>query len=120
MSYVWNVILSFSDEEFWPDDEDKPRKTCAALDAVNTWISDGKLVDLTKPTFAAKAGYGMSAHLYGGGFKHFDIEGFITTVEAQQWRDPANVQLFLKSDSDERFFVYSIRPSKRKRKQNIK
>jgi len=120
MSYVWNIILSFSDEEFWHDGEDEARDSCAALDALNKSIPNGKLVDLTKPTFAAKAGYGMSAHLYGGGFNHFDIESFIASVEAQQWKDPANVQLFLKSESDEQFSLYPIRQPKKKRKQNTK
>jgi hypothetical protein len=118
MSYVWNVILSLSDEEFWHDGEDTARETCAALDALNKWMPHGKLVDLTKPTF--KSSYGMSAHLYGGGFKHFDIEGFIAAVQAQQWKDPANVQLFLKSESDEQFSLHSIAKSPRKRKQKSK
>lgn len=62
----------------------------------------------------------MSANIYGGGFEHFDIEGFIAAVEAWQRHDPANVQLFLNSDSDEQFIPYSIRQPKRRRKQNAK
>lgn len=120
MSYIWNVILSFSDEEFWYDGEDTPRKTCAALDAINHWIPDGKLVSLIKPTFAPKAGYGMAANLYGGGFNHFDIEGFIAAVQAQQWRDPDNVQLFLKSESDQRFSLHSVFKPQRRRRKNTK
>ena len=115
MGYVWNVILSFSDEEFWHEGEDEARTTCAALVALNKLMSpDGKLVDLTKATF--KSSYGMSAHVYGGGFKHFDVNGFIADVQAQAWKDPLNVQLFLKSDSDERFSLHPLFKPKRNRK----
>jgi hypothetical protein len=32
MSWVWNVLLSFSIEELWEDDEDETRdKSCNAL-----------------------------------------------------------------------------------------
>jgi hypothetical protein len=120
MSYIWNVILSFSDEEFWHDGEDNTRATCAALDALNKWMPHGKLVDLTRPTFTAKAGCGMSAHLYGGGFRHLDIEGFIAAVQAQQWKDPTNVQLFLKSESDEQFSLHSVAKPQRRRRRSTK
>lgn len=109
MSFVWNVVLSFSDEEYWEDGEEEARETCAALDNINAWIPDGELVDLTTGTFAAGAGYDMTAHLYGGGFKHFDITAFLAVVEAQAWKDRANVQLLLKSDADSRFELYRIR-----------
>jgi hypothetical protein len=109
MSFIWNVVLSFSDEEYWEDGEDEARQTSAALDAVNAWIPDGELVDLTPPTYAPGAGAGMSAHLYGGGFKHFDLDGFLAVVAAQPWKDPDTVQVFLQSDADARFEVRCLR-----------
>jgi hypothetical protein len=96
MGFVWNVVLSFSNEEFWEDGEDEPRATCEPLQRINEWISDGRLVDLTKPTYAKGAGSGLDANLYGGGFKHFDIEAFIQVVASQDWKDRAAVQLFVK------------------------
>lgn len=113
MGYVWNVILIFSDEEFWHEGEEEARSTSAALVALNKAQPSGyKLVDLTKATF--KSGEGMSAHIYGGGFKHFDVDGFLANIRAQEWKDPLNVQLFLKSDSDERFFLQPLFKPKRK------
>jgi hypothetical protein len=109
VSWVWNVVLSFSEEEFWEDDEDEARETCAALERINGWIPHGELVSLTGPTCARGAGYGMTAHLYGGGFKHFDIEGFIEVVEAQAWKDRAHVQLWLKGETDACFAIYPLR-----------
>ncbi len=38
----------------------------------------------------------MDANLYGGGFKHFDIEGFIKVVKAQHWKEASKVQLWVK------------------------
>lgn len=119
MSFVWNVMLSFSNEEFWRDDEENARERCDALDHVNKLLPAGcKLVDLTKPTFKEGVGYGMEANVYGGGFKHFDVAGFIAIVAAQKWQNPDNVQVFLKAETDDRFEVYL--PCKRKRKQGRK
>ena len=96
MSWVWNVLLSFGSEEFWEDGEDPPRETCEPLERINQWIPHGKLVSLTGPTYAKGVGYGMDANLFGGGYKHFDIQGFIRVVEAQDWKERTKVQLWAK------------------------
>ena len=96
MGFIWNILLSFSHEEFWTDGEEEPRDTCEPLERINEWIPNGKLVSLTGPTYVEGVGYGMDANLFGGGYKHFDIEGFIKVVEAQVWKDPARVQLWIK------------------------
>jgi len=95
MGFVWNVILSFDNEEMWEDDEDKPRETCEPLERINAWIPYGRLVSLIGPTYEHGAGYGMDANLYGGGFKNFDIDGFIEVVEAQDWKERDKVQLWV-------------------------
>lgn len=107
MSWVWNVMLSFSNEELW--DEDEFHETCEPLERINAWIEYGKLVDLTKPTYAKNAGYGMEANLHGGGFKHFDIEEFINVVEAQAWKDRANLQLWVKGEEQDSFTRIKLR-----------
>jgi len=38
----------------------------------------------------------LNANLYGGGFKNFDIEGFIEVVKAQDWKARSKVQLWVK------------------------
>ncbi len=96
MGYVWNVMLSFDNEELWEDDEDEPRETCEPLERINAWIPYGQLVSLTGPTYHEEAGYGMDANLYGGGFKNFDIDGLIEVVEAQAWKERSKVQLWVK------------------------
>lgn len=96
MSFVWNVMLSFDNEEFWEDGEDECRETCEPLDRINAWLSPARLVSLTGSTCEDDAGYGMDANLYGGGFKHFDIEGFIEVVKAQDWKSRSKVQLWIK------------------------
>jgi hypothetical protein len=96
MGYVWNVMLSFDNEEFWEDGEDEPRGTCEPLERINAWIPHGQLVNLTGPTCRDDAGYGMDANLYGGGFKNFDIDGFIAVVRAQNWKERSKVQLWVK------------------------
>jgi hypothetical protein len=108
MSWVWNIVLSFSDEEYWEPDEDEPRETCEPLERINEWIPYGRLVNLVEPTYREGAGYGMTVNLFGGGFKHFDIESFIQVVEAQSWKDPDNVQLWLKGETDAAFTCYGL------------
>ncbi len=96
MGFVWNVVLSFDNEELWEDDEDEPRETCEALERINSWIPHGRLVSLIGPTYEEGAGNGMDVNLYGGGFKHFDIEGFIDVVKTQNWKERSKVQLWVK------------------------
>src|SRR5262249_36514749 len=96
MGFVWNVMLSFDNEEGWEESEDEPRKSCGPVQQINDWIPSGQLVSLTGPTYADDAGYGMDANLYGGGFKNFDIEGFIEVVKTQEWKERSKVQLWVK------------------------
>lgn len=112
MGWVWNVLLSCSNEEFWEDDE-FDEETCEPLERINQWIPHGKLVSLIGPTYVEGVGYGMDANLFGGGYKHFDIEGFIKVVEAQDWKDRAKVQLWVKEGQegvdDEPFTLIKLR-----------
>jgi hypothetical protein len=96
MGWVWNVLLSCSNEEFWEDGERQARETCEPLERINQWIPHGRLVSLIAPTYAKGVGNGMDAHLFGGGYRRFDIEGFIKVVEAQDWQDRERVQLWVK------------------------
>jgi hypothetical protein len=96
MGFVWNVMLSFDNDELWEEERDEPGELCEPLERINAWIPHGRLVSLTSPTYGDGAGYGIDANLYGGGFKHFDIEGFIEVVRAQNWRARSKVQLWIK------------------------
>jgi hypothetical protein len=124
MSWIWNVMISFSDEEFWEEGADEARETCPALEKINDWLPNGqKLFNMSGATGIATDG--MDANVYGGGFKNFDIEAFVAAVEAQDWKDRANVQLFLKGDGTaaQQFTILTLaskskrrtpRPKKRK------
>lgn len=118
MGFVWNILISFDNEEFWRDDEDEPRKKCEALEAINAWLPYGRLVSLIEPTYRKNASYGLDANLYGGGFKHFDIEGFIEVVEAQPWKARSKVQLWIKGGvegmSEETFQFLRLVPQKKR------
>ena len=109
MSWVWTVMVSFSDEELWEEGEEEARDNCEALDNINAWLEAdevkqyGPLTDLT--ACASGNEVGMSAYLYGGGFKHFDIEGFLEIVKNQSWHDPDNLQVFIKGEEDQNFTV---------------
>ena len=96
MGFVWNVMLSFDNDELWEDERDEPRESCEPLERINAWIPHGRLVSLIGPTYGDGVGYGIDANLYGGGFKHFDIDGFIEVVRARNWKARAKVQLWIK------------------------
>ena len=100
MSWIWNILLSLDNEEFWEDGEQEPCETCEPLERINAWIDAGRLVILTSPTFEEGAGSGMDANLYGGGFKHFDIEEFIEVVKSQNWKARSNVQLWVRGNEE--------------------
>jgi len=41
MGFVWNVMLSFDNEEVWEDGADDARETCDRLDQINSWFEHG-------------------------------------------------------------------------------
>ena len=96
MSFVWNVMLSFDNEDLWEDGEDEARETCEPINRINGWLDHGRLVSLIGPTYDDDVGNGMDANLYGGGFKHFDIDAFVAIVQAQNWKVRSKVQLWVK------------------------
>lgn len=96
MGFVWNVLLAFDSAEYWEDGEEESRDTCEPLEQINAWLPHGRLVTLVGPTYADGVGNGMDANLYGCGFKHFDIEGFIEVVKNQNWKARSKVQLWVK------------------------
>jgi hypothetical protein len=101
MGWVWNMMVSFSDEEFWDEGADEARETCAAIDAINAWLPHGKLADLTRGT-------DMAANLYGGGFKHFDIGVFVQVVRRQDWHDRKAVQLWVRGETAPKFVAIAL------------
>jgi len=113
MGWVWNVLLSCSNEEFWKGDEFH-EETCRPIERINQWIPGGRLVSLTGPTYANGAGDGMDANLFGGGYKRFDIERFVKVVEAQDWKDRTRVQLWVKGAcegvDEGSFSIIKLRP----------
>ncbi|HEY9692129.1 MAG TPA: hypothetical protein V6D15_07995 [Oculatellaceae cyanobacterium] len=50
----------------------------------------------------------MQAIVCGGAFNFLNIKAFIESVENQHWRDPANLQLLIQDESEERFTLYEF------------
>jgi hypothetical protein len=112
MGWVWNILLACSSEEFAVGRDGATKETCEPLERINRWIPHGKLVSLVGPTYAKGVGSGMNAYLFGGGFKHFDIEDFVRVVEVQAWKDRANLQLWVRGDADGPFTAVRLRPKR--------
>jgi hypothetical protein len=130
MGFVWNVVLSFDNEELsededgegddwddgedddWDDDKENVSETCEPLEKINAWLAPNRLVSLTGPTYEDGVGNGLDANLCGGGFKHFDIDGFIAVVKAQNWKARSKVQLWVKGAEEgmgtERFTLIEL------------
>jgi hypothetical protein len=106
-------VLSFDNEELWQDEDDdwddgedddwddgedegEAAETCEPLELINAWLAPNRLVSLTGPTYEDNVGNGLDANLYGGGFQHFDMDGFIEVVKAQNWKARSKVQLWVK------------------------
>jgi hypothetical protein len=99
-------MLSFSGDEYWADDQEDVLEVAPALEGINQWLSSseheyGALTDLT----AGAGGVGMCAHLFGGGYKHFEIEAFIDAVWSQPWQDINSGELFLKGEESDTWTV---------------
>lgn len=110
MSWVWNVMLSFSSEEYWIEGEEEALESAPALDKINEWLKADKLRKFgpLKDLGKCSGGAGMNANIFGGGFKHLDIDAFIDVVAKQEWQDRDNVQLFLQGDDEGKFDVITF------------
>ncbi len=112
MSHVWTIMLSFGNEEYWTEGEEEPQEQCQALENINAWLKAdevrkyGPLADLT--IHATGNDVGMSANLYGGGFKRMNIEKLVEVIKNQEWLDPASVQLFIKGEEEEKFTLLTL------------
>ena len=105
-------MVSFSDEEYWTEDEEEAQTECQALQNINAWLKSdevkmyGTLTSLTSEAVGNQVG--MQANLYGGGFKHFDLEKFLAVVKKQEWHDPSCVQIFIKGEEDQQFTLLDL------------
>lgn len=108
MSWVTNVLLLFSLDEFF-DDEDEEIEKPISLTNVNTWLEEngwGTLDNLDRHVECG--GKAMQACVYGGAFNFFKTDEFIKVVKAQAWRKSKSVQLLIKDENDEHFKLYSL------------
>jgi hypothetical protein len=107
MSWVTDVILIFSLEEEYDDDEEF-LDSVPALDNINAWLEEngyGILVDIGEFAGGGKA---MQTNVYGGAFNFLKIDAFIKLVKAQPWREPENVQLLIQDEEESRFTLHTI------------
>jgi hypothetical protein len=100
MSYWTEVLLTASILE---DDgpEDGPEHY-PAVDAINGWLREqrqGELFLIQNPDPERQCPYAC----FAGMFKSLDEDGFVEAVRAAPWQCPERVQLFMRSEHDERF-----------------
>ena len=106
MSWLWNIMLSFSDDEYWLEGVEEVLEAAPPLENINQWLNleGGALTDLT----LGSGGAGLNANLFGGGFKHFDIESFIGIVASQEWQCRDDVQLFIKDEEAQTWTLVNL------------
>lgn len=107
MSWVWSVMLSFSNEEYWMDEAEETLEVAPALEKINEWLESDKVrnYEPLTPLALDTGGVGSNANVFGGAFKHFDIEAFIDVVSSQEWRDRDNVQLFVQGEESGKWTI---------------
>jgi len=110
MGWIWNVILSFSNEEYWIEGKEEMLESAPALDKINAWMKAHHQHDsyTLKDLSLCASGAGMTANIFGGGFKHFDIEAFVDVVAKQEWQDRDNIQLFLQGEDEGKFDIVTF------------
>lgn len=91
-------------------------ESAPALDKINEWMRAKYKHDSysLKDISVGAGGAGMNAHIFGGGFKHFDIEAFIDVVAKQEWNDIDSVQLSLQGGDEGKFDIITFSDNGRK------
>jgi hypothetical protein len=106
MSWVTDVLLIFSLEELY--DEEEELEIILALNNINSWLKeDGRGVLANLDTYAG-GGKAMQACVYGGAFNFLKIDEFIKVVKEQPWRARGNVQLLLKDEEEKSFTMHTL------------
>lgn len=108
MSWVIDIILIFSLDELF-DDEECELEVSPALENINNWLSEngkGKLESFSNQVYAS--GKTMQSCVYLGAFNYLDINSFREVVESQNWRNRNSVQLLIQNEQDEVFSMYML------------
>jgi hypothetical protein len=107
MSWVTDVLLIFSLEEFYSEDGNR-LESILALDNINSWLEENGKGSLGNLNEYAGGGKAMQACVYGGAFNFLKIDEFIKVVKEQSWRMRENVQLLLQDEEDECFTMHTL------------
>ena len=107
MSWVTDVLLTFSLEELYDEDGEEV-ESIIALDTINSWLKEESKGVLHNLDQYAGNGKAMQACVYGGAFNFLKIDEFIKVVKEQPWRSPENVQSLLKDEQEERFTMCTL------------
>ena len=108
MSWVADVVLTFSLAEIFDEDEIH-LENVAALDTINAWLEGRHGAQLLEISDKAGGNQPMQSSVYGGAFNMLKIEEFVQLVKSQPWVEPENVQLLIKDEQEERFTIYEFR-----------
>ncbi|MBP0027557.1 hypothetical protein [Roseofilum sp. Guam] len=107
MSWITDVLLIFSLEEYLNEDDeyDEEIEEVLPLLNVNRWLQENNFLLLDR--LDNHVTLGMQACVYGGSFNYFNSKGFIETIQKQQWREPKAVILLIQEENDDSFSIYS-------------
>jgi len=108
MSLVTNIVFSFSIGEH--SREIDGEYYYFLMDDINKWLSErnyGKFgVDADKISGGTKC---LETPLFVAAFNYFDIEDFLEFLSSLQWKEPENVQVFVKGQEENIFTLFRIR-----------
>lgn len=107
MSWVTDVLLVFSLEELYDEDEED-LKIILALNNINSWLKENGRGILANLDEHAGGGKAMQACVYGGAFNFLKIDEFIKVVKEQPWRARGNVQLLVKGEDEKSFTIHTL------------
>ncbi len=100
MSLVTNIVFAFSIiEENDPGDEDK----YLLVEKINQWLSErgyGEFGDADQSNRGFKA---LEIPTYVGAFNFLMLDEFLEFIKALPWKEPENVQIFIKEQGDEKY-----------------
>lgn len=103
MSYVTNVLLSFSITEDY-DTDATGEDIYHVMMTINAWLTDHGY-----GAFGQNADHVAGGHkhlempLYVAGFNYFVLSDFLTMLRALPWREPDAVQVFVKEQDESKF-----------------
>jgi hypothetical protein len=104
MSYVTNVLLSFSvmEDSYETDGED----IYSIMTLVNTWLMERGYGAFGQHVDHVSGGHKhLETPLFAAGFNMFDLGDFLDMLRTLPWKEPSNVQVFVQEQDEDKFRI---------------